>query len=615
MADIIQLLPDHVANQIAAGEVVQRPASVVKELLENAIDAGATAVKLIIKESGKTLIQVVDDGIGMSATDARLSFERHATSKIKSAQDLFHLNTKGFRGEALASIAAIAHVEMQTRQASDELGSFIKIEGSKIISQDVVAGPKGTSIAVKNLFFNIPARRNFLKSNQVELRHITDEFHRVALAHPKVSFHFYNNGSEIFNLVSASYRKRIVNIFGSRSNEKLVPVEEETQVVKISGFICKPEYAKKTRGEQFFFVNSRFIKSPYLYHAVVNAFEGIIKPDTHPGYFLYLEVDPTSIDINIHPTKTEIKFDDEQTLYAILRSTIKHSLGQFNIAPVLDFDKDQNLETPYAYKNRSAPLPKVAVDARFNPFKGSNPQGVSRGFKKLSAIGWEEMYVGLDASPNSGDDFSSTSFESETITSSIFEGIKEAEETAVATLQLRRKYIICTIKSGLLVIHQSRAHQRVLYEKFLRTITARETTSQQLLFPLSLSFSKSDMTIIRDISEHLRCLGFVFDDTGQGQMSITGVPVLIPENEVGSVLDQFISDYHHEVPEDSFSQSDVLAKALCKSLAVKTGDILDSNSQVALLNDLFGCKEPGVSPFNKPTYNTISETEIDKKFM
>ncbi|MBT8185385.1 MAG: DNA mismatch repair endonuclease MutL, partial [Eudoraea sp.] len=288
MADIIQLLPDHVANQIAAGEVVQRPASVVKELLENAIDAGATSVKLIIKESGKTLIQVIDDGFGMSPTDARLSFERHATSKIKSAKDLFHINTKGFRGEALASIAAIAHVEMQTRQASEELGSAIRIEGSKLISQDVIASPKGTSIAVKNLFFNIPARRNFLKSNQVELRHITDEFHRVALAHPRVSFHFYNNGSEIFNLASASHRKRIVNIFGSRANEKLVPVEEDTQVVKISGFICKPQFAKKSRGEQFFFVNNRFIKSPYLYHAVVNAFEGIIKPDTHPGYFLYL---------------------------------------------------------------------------------------------------------------------------------------------------------------------------------------------------------------------------------------------------------------------------------------------------------------------------------------
>jgi len=615
MADIIQLLPDHVANQIAAGEVVQRPASVVKELLENAIDAGATSVKLIIKESGKTLIQVVDDGIGMSATDSRLSFERHATSKIKSAQDLFQLNTKGFRGEALASIAAIAHVEMQSRQASDELGTAIKIEGSKIISQDVVATPKGTSVAVKNLFFNIPARRNFLKSNQVELRHITDEFHRVALAHPKVSFHFYNNGSELFNLTSATYRKRIVNIFGSRSIEKLVPVSEETQVVKVSGFICKPEFAKKSRGEQFFFVNNRFIKSPYLYHAVVNAFEGIIKQDTHPGYFLYLEVDPSSIDINIHPTKTEIKFDDEQTIYAILRSTIKHSLGQFNIAPVLDFDKDQNLETPYAYKNLNAAAPKVAVDARFNPFKTTAAQLATQGFQKKPVKGWEELYKGLGAATKSEEAFSSTSFESETITSSIFEGLKEAEETAVTTLQLRRKYIISTIKSGLLVIHQSRAHQRVLYEKFLRTITAKETISQQLLFPLSLSFSKSDMTILSEILEDLRCLGFVFENPGKDQLSITAVPVLIPENEVNSVLDQLISDYQQEVPEDSFSQSDVLAKALCKSLAVKTGDILDSNSQLALLNDLFGCKEPGVSPFNKPTYNTIAENDIDKKFM
>ncbi|MEX0289997.1 MAG: DNA mismatch repair endonuclease MutL, partial [Flavobacteriaceae bacterium] len=368
MADIIQLLPDHVANQIAAGEVVQRPASVVKELMENSIDAGATSVKLIIKEGGKTLIQVVDDGIGMSPTDARMSFERHATSKIKGAQDLFHLNTKGFRGEALASIAAIAHVEMQTKPSSDELGTNLRIEGSKIISQDVVAAPKGTSIGVKNLFFNIPARRNFLKSNQVELRHVTDEFHRVALAHPSVSFNFYNNGSELFNLPATSYRKRIVHIFGSKTNEKLVPVKEETQVVKVDGFICKPEFAKKSRGEQFFFVNNRFIKSPYLHHAVVNAFEGLIKPDAFPGYFLYLEVDTSSIDINIHPTKTEVKFDDEQTIYAILRSTVKHSLGQFNVAPVLDFEKDQNLETPYAYKNMGVQPPKVTVDARFNPF-------------------------------------------------------------------------------------------------------------------------------------------------------------------------------------------------------------------------------------------------------
>ncbi|MEM7380891.1 MAG: DNA mismatch repair endonuclease MutL, partial [Bacteroidota bacterium] len=309
MADIIQLLPDHVANQIAAGEVVQRPASVVKELLENAIDAKANCIKLIVKDGGKTLIQAVDDGMGMSTTDARLSFERHATSKIRNAEDLFSLNTKGFRGEALASIAAIAHVEMQTKLHKEELGTSLKIAGSKVLSQEVCSSPEGTSIAVKNLFFNIPARRNFLKSDQVELRHITDEFHRVAMAHPGVQFHFYHNGNELFNLPKANFRRRIVNIFGVRMDEKLVPVQEETQVARISGYICKPQFAKKSRGEQFFFVNDRFIKSPYLHHAVVAAFEGLIKPDTYPGYFLYFEVDPSSIDINIHPTKTEIKFN------------------------------------------------------------------------------------------------------------------------------------------------------------------------------------------------------------------------------------------------------------------------------------------------------------------
>ena len=332
MADIIKLLPDHVANQIAAGEVVQRPASVVKEILENAIDAQATSIKLIVKEGGKNLIQVVDNGMGMSSTDARLSFERHATSKIQNAEDLFRLHTKGFRGEALASIAAIAHVEMQTKPEDEEMATHLRIEGSEIIFQEVCVAPKGTSMLVKNLFFNIPARRNFLKSNHVELRHITDEFHRVALAHPNIAFNFYNNGSELFNLPKANRRQRIVHVFGSKTNEKLVPVNEETQVVKITGFINKPEFAKKSRGEQFFFVNNRFIKSPYLHHAVTSAFEGLIKSDSFPGYFLYLEVDPSSIDINIHPTKTEVKFDDEHTLYAILRSTIKHSLGQFNMS-------------------------------------------------------------------------------------------------------------------------------------------------------------------------------------------------------------------------------------------------------------------------------------------
>ena len=619
MADIIKLLPDHVANQIAAGEVVQRPASVVKELLENAIDSGATSIKLIVKDGGKVLVQVVDDGMGMSTTDARLSFERHATSKIKKAEDLFNLNTKGFRGEALASIAAIAHVEMQTKSENDELGTAIRIEGSKITAQEVVATPKGTSMAVKNLFFNIPARRNFLKSNQVEFRHITDEFHRVALAHPSIAFHFYNNGSELFNLPKSNHRQRIVNIFGNRINQKLVPVDEETQVVKISGFINKPEFAKKSRGEQFFFVNNRFIKSPYLHHAVVAAFEGLIKPNAYPGYFLYLEVDPASIDINIHPTKSEVKFDDEHTLYAILRSTIKHSLGQFNVVPAIDFEQNHNLETPYDYKNKSASQPGVTVDAGFNPFQEkAQKKTAMRSYQGKDTRGgqaWEGLYVGLESKMGKGSTFSSMQFESEMITGSIFEGDQDDGGSTSTTFQLRRKYIVTTIKSGMVIIDQSRAHQRVLYEKFLKNITIKEAVSQQLLFPLSLSFSKPDRAVLDEIKESLMTTGFVFGKTDGETVQIIGVPPLVSESEVGMVLDQLISDCQMEVDGESFSQTDILSKTLCKTLSVKTGEVLDNASQLALVNDLFACKETRVSPFNKPIYITITENDIDKKFI
>ncbi|MEH6680853.1 MAG: DNA mismatch repair endonuclease MutL [Sediminicola sp.] len=615
MADIIKLLPDHVANQIAAGEVVQRPASVVKELLENAIDAGSTAIKLIVKDGGKVLIQVVDDGIGMSGTDARLSFERHATSKIERAEDLFNLHTKGFRGEALASIAAIAHVELQTRPENSETGTLIRIEGSRITAQEVCVSPKGSSLAVKNLFFNIPARRNFLKSNQVELRHITDEFHRVALAHPSVQFHFYHNGSELFHLPPSNQRQRIVNIFGSRTNDKLVPVSEDTQVVKISGFVGRPEFAKKSRGEQFFFVNDRFVKSPYLHHAVVSAFEGLIKPDNHPGYFLYLEVDPASIDINIHPTKTEIKFDDEHTLYALLRSAVKHSLGQFNVAPAIDFESDPNLDTPYAYRNREAELPKVVVDANFNPFQEGNAPKERWSPPRESTKGWESMYVGLESKMGNDGGFSSVSFESDSITGSIFEGQQENMETHATTFQLRRKYIVTTIISGMVVIDQSRAHQRVLYEKFLRNITIKGAVSQQLLFPLQLSFSSQDMAIVQEIKESLVTIGFAFGDIQKESLEITGLPLLVTESEVGMVLDQLIADYQLDVAGEHFSQTDILAKTLCKTLAVKTGEVLDRNSQLALVNDLFACKESKLSPFNKIIYITITENDIDKKFI
>ncbi|MCM5662725.1 DNA mismatch repair endonuclease MutL [Galbibacter mesophilus] len=611
MADIIQLLPDHVANQIAAGEVVQRPASVVKELIENAVDAGSSSIKLIIKDAGKTLIQVVDNGKGMSPTDARLSFERHATSKIKSAEDLFQLHTKGFRGEALASIAAIAHVEMNTCLEDEEVGTHLKIEGSEVVAQDVTVTPKGTSLLVKNLFFNIPARRNFLKSDTVELRHIIDEFHRVALAHPSIEFDFYNNGSELFKLPASNLRQRIVHIFGGKTNEKLVPVEEDTEVVNLSGFICKPEFAKKTRGEQFFFVNNRFVKNSYLHHAVCSAFEGLIKEQTHPSYFLFLEVDPSGIDINIHPTKTEVKFDDEHALYAILRSSVKHSLGQFNVAPVLDFDRDSNLDTPYNYKTRSADFPSVEVDVNFNPFEKENKGSVSVHYpKKEKQTGsWESLYVGLERKS----DFSSIELESEEVTGSLFKD--ETEEPSATTYQLHRKYIVTTIKSGMVIINQHRAHQRVLYEQYLKNITVDKGVSQQLLFPLTLSFSPSEIALLKDLQDSLENTGFIFSDFKEDEVEVTGIPLNISESEVGMIVDQLLSDFQAEVPESSLSQADILAKAMCKTLAVKSGEVLNLASQEALVNNLFATKEPTVSPFNRPTYITMTVEEIDKRFL
>lgn len=619
MADIIQLLPDHVANQIAAGEVVQRPASVVKELLENAIDAKATFIKLLVKEAGKTLIQVIDDGVGMSDTDARLSFERHATSKIKSAEDLFLLNTKGFRGEALASIAAIAHVELKTKQDSQEVGTCIVIEGSQVTSQEVVVTPKGTSIAVKNLFFNIPARRNFLKSNAVELRHIIDEFHRVVLAHPNIGFALYHNGSELFNLPVSNYRQRIVNVFGNKTNEKLVPVDETTEIVKISGFIGKPEYSKKTRGEQYFFVNDRFIKSAYLNHAIAAAYQGLLKEGYHATYFLYLEVNPQSIDINIHPTKTEIKFDDEQTLYAILRSAVKHSLGQFNIAPVLDFERDSNLDT--AYNTTKVHHPNVEVDRGFNPFSAekqtvaNNAPTHKSSYKKESSAQWESLYVGLESKSNdTANQFSAVEFESEPEKISIYnETVKD--EITYSTYQLNNKYIISTIKSGMLLIDQNKAHQRVLYEDFLKHITVKEAMSQQLLFPLVLHFSKQDIEIIKQLKQDLEYTGFIFQAITKESVEITGVPVSVPESEVSILLEQLVSDVENEVPDANFSVTDLIAKSLAKSLSIKNGQKLNHTEQEHLVNSLFACKEPAISPSNRNTFITMTVDELDKKFV
>ena len=616
MSSIIQLLPDHVANQIAAGEVVQRPASVVKELLENAVDAKATDIKLILKDAGKSLIQVIDNGVGMSITDSRLCFERHATSKIRQAEDLFSLHTKGFRGEALASIAAIAHVEMKTKQDQEELGIHIVVEGSKFVSQEPAVLPKGTSFAVKNLFFNIPARRNFLKSETVEQRHIVDEFQRVAMAHPTIHFTMYHNGSELFNLPISNYRQRIVNIFSGKTNEKLVPVSEETEIVSLQGFVGKPEFAKKNRGEQFFFVNNRFIKSGYLHHAVMAAYEGLLKDGAQPSYFLYLDVPPHTIDINIHPTKTEIKFDDEHSLYAILRSSIKHSLGQFNVAPVLDFERDPNLDTPYDYQGKNAEYPTIQVDSNFNPFAETKPSksfSSSSNYKKseIAQPSWESLYVGLKQNTQ---EIAEMTFENEeAVTSSLFEE-NDIEQEIKRTYQIHKKYIVSPIKSGMVIINQKRAHERVLYEEFLTNMTVKQASSQRLLFPLELFFSPNEIELVRELQLSLENLGFIFDAFAESSIVISGLPITITESKASIVLDDLLTDLQNGIVTDSFSQNDTIAKSRAKSLAVRTGTYLTEKEQENLVHNLFACKEPNVSPFQKPTFITMSVEDLDKKF-
>ena len=623
MSSIIQLLPDHVANQIAAGEVVQRPASVVKELLENAVDAKATDIKLIVKDAGKSLIQVIDNGIGMSITDSRLCFERHATSKIRHAEDLFSLHTKGFRGEALASIAAIAHVEMKTKQEQEELGTHIIIEGSKFVSQEPAVLPKGTSFSVKNLFFNIPARRNFLKSDTVEQRYIVDEFQRVAMAHPNIYFTMYHNGSEMFNLPISNFRQRIVNIFSGKTNEKLVPAKEETEIVNLHGFIGKPEFSKKNRGEQFFFVNNRFIKSGYLHHAVMAAYEGLLSVGAQPSYFLYLDVPPHTIDINIHPTKTEIKFDDEHALYAILRSSIKHSLGQFNVAPVLDFDRDPNLDTPYQYQNKEAEYPTIQVDRQYNPFsrdtseseltkqKPSKSFALSSNYKKPEVQpSWESLYVGLK---QDGQEIAEMTFENDAVTSSLFEE-NEIEQEVKRTYQIKKKYIVSPIKSGMVIINQKRAHERILYEEFLTSMTVHQASSQQMLFPLQLYYSFAEIELLAELKSSLENTGFIFETINEDNVVISGLPINVTESEISIVLEELLSDLQDGIPDSSFSQNDTIAKSMAKSLAVKTGAYLTEKEQENLVHNLFACREPNVSPFQKPTFITMSVEDLDKKF-
>ena len=596
MKDIINILPENVANQIAAGEVVQRPSSVVKELLENSIDAKATELKILIKDAGKTLIQVIDNGVGMSKRDVSVCFDRHTTSKISNAKDLFNIKSKGFRGEALASISAISHVNLTSKQSGIELANQIEIHGGKLKSNNSTVSEVGTKISVKNLFFNIPARRNFLKSNNVELRHIINEFIRIALAHPEVKFIFLHNDSELYNLPSSNYKKRIINLFGSKTSEKLVPVSENTEILNIDGYIFKPQFSKKTRGEQFLFVNNRFVKSPYLNHAISSAFEGLIDTKYNPSYFLKLDVSPSSIDINIHPTKTEIKFEDEHSIYAILRASVKHSLGQYNISPILDFERNKSLDIPYNYEKNASSSVGIDINTNYNPFDNKD---LSNDYIKLNSF---------------EDKMNSLEFSSETNELKEFDFDNFKSDVAINhPIQLNRKYIINKTKSGLIIINQERAHQRILYERFLTSLTVDNINSQKLLYKIEIEFSKVDIDILRKNKNIFNQFGLDFD-LGVEKITINAIPSFIKTENLEESFSNLIFNIKNELPDNSFSESDLISKIMSKTLSIKNGKTLEINEQLYIINSLFACKETMICPFNKKTFAKIQYTDIEKMF-
>lgn len=611
MSDIIQLLPDHLANQIAAGEVVQRPASVVKELLENAIDAGATEISLIVKESGKSLVQVVDNGKGMSMTDARLSFERHATSKIKSSEDLFSIRTMGFRGEALASIAAVAQVELKTRRAEDELGVEICIEGSEVRSQEPISAPVGTSICVKNIFYNVPARRNFLKSNAVEMRHIADEFTHVALANPNVAMSLYQNDLEMYQLAPSKLSKRIVGLFGRKYQDQMASCEEETDMLKVWGYVGKPESAKKTRGEQFFYANNRFIKSGYLNHAVTTAFEGLLQEGTFPFYTLFIEIDPKHIDINVHPTKTEIKFDDERTVYAIVKAAVRQALGTHNIAPAIDFNQDVNFAS---FKPSEEAKPSRQQDRDYGQFRTVE--------KKQSAGQWEKLYEGLRDDIKQEEEQSQMTIHPESpktirLSSSAnlpTDGPLQELVTKKGYFQIHQKYIATQVKSGLMLIDQHRAHERILYERFLQQLKNRTGASQQSLFPQTIELTAADFALVNDMRDNLHAIGFKFSDFGKTALVIDGVPADLKSTNEKDLFEGFIEQFKHFQETLSISVDERISRAIAQRSAIKSGTLLTQEEMSSLIDQLFACQHPGYAPNGTKTTHILDLDKIDQFF-
>ncbi len=602
LTDIIQLLPDNIANQIAAGEVIQRPASAVKELLENAVDAGADEIKLIVNDAGKSLIQVIDNGKGMSETDARMSFERHATSKIKSIDDLFRIKTMGFRGEALASIAAVAQVELKTKREDDEAGVYIEIENSVVKVQEPVAFSKGTSIAMKNLFFNVPARRNFLKSNAAELRHIVDEFIRVAMSFPEIFFSFKSNGQEVFHLEKGTLKQRIVQILGNSYNAKLVSVQEQTDYLNIFGFVGKPETAKKTRGDQYFFVNNRFIKSAYLNHAVMNAFDEMIAKDSFPMYTLFIDLNPAQLDINVHPTKQEIKFEDEKIVYAFVQSAVKHALAQFSITPTLDFDLDpsiQHLEAvskPLTEERRSA----STSSSLYQTFSQKNQAHFIENKSELKH--WKEFYE-----PTGVDKPQTSNLKPQTL---IHEQLVHNHDL----LQIHNAYIVVQNDNGYLLINQQNAHERVLYERFLRAIGGRPIATQQSLFPVTIELAAADAVLLNELVPDLQQLGYQLEPFGNNTFVIQGTPADVEQGNEKTAIEKMLEQYKHFSNDIKFSKREKLMRSMALQQSLKAGTILTQKEMQVLVNELFSCETPNSTPNGKPTYMTFKKDEMDKMF-
>lgn len=609
MADRIVLLPDNIANQIAAGEVIQRPASAVKELLENAVDAGATEIKLVLQESGKTFLQVTDNGSGMSETDARMCFERHATSKIKNIDDLFHIKTMGFRGEALASIAAVAQVTLKTKRAVDETGTFIEVENSAVIKQEPVAAPDGTSIIMKNLFFNVPARRNFLKSNAAEMRHIVDEFTRVAMAFPAVMFTLTSNGQQLFHLEKGSLKQRIIQLLGNQYNAKLVSVKQETDYMNIYGFTGKPETAKKTRGDQYFFVNNRFIKSPYLHHAVMNAYQEMIPADSFPMYVLCIDLDPAQVDVNVHPTKQEIKFEDEKIIYAFVQAAVKHALAQFSITPTLDFDLDASIQN----------LPAVSQPFTIAKKEAASSSSIYKGFTQKHQAHFIEK--GTPELRHWKDFYEAPNPQADTFTGkSSFTSFPNPEAGKVVLhedtelFQLLNTYIVVPVENNFLLIHQQLAHETVLHEQMQKATQGKPIITQQSMFPVTLELSPADAVLLQELLPELHTLGYMIEPFGGNNFIVQGSPADLDDENEKQLIDFTLEQYKHFSSDIKISKREKLIRSLARQRAVKTGMRMTMREMRQLVTELLQCEQFNTAPDGRLVYITFTQEQIEKMF-